>query len=53
VQVIANTGGIFGMGFTPHEVLPRPGKAVVDVDQIPFKGPKTKTAKWHKVGVFV
>jgi hypothetical protein len=39
------------MGFTPHEVLQRPGKVVVDVDHTPFKGPKTKTAKWHKVGL--
>lgn len=49
MQVIANTNGILGVGGTPHEVLPRPGRAIVDVDQLPFKGPKTPEAKWHKV----
>lgn len=49
LQVIANTGGVLGMGGTPHEVLPRAGKSIVDVDQVPFKGPKTPKAKWHKV----
>jgi hypothetical protein len=49
LQVIANTGGVLGMGGTPHEVLARAGKAVVDVDKVPFKGPKTPHAKWHKV----
>jgi hypothetical protein len=49
LQVIANTGGVLGMGGTPHEVLPRAGKTIVDVDKVPFKGPKTLQAKWHKV----
>lgn len=50
VQVIANTGGVLGIGGTPHEVMPRSNKSIVDVDKVPFKGPKTPTAKWHKVG---
>lgn len=48
-QVVANTGGVLGLGMTPHEILPRPGRTIVDVDGVPFKGPKTKHAKWHKV----
>jgi hypothetical protein len=52
-QIIANTGGILGMGYTPHEVIARPGRATVDVDQLPFRGPRTPEAKWHKVGVWV
>jgi hypothetical protein len=48
-QVIANTGGVLGLGMTPHEILPRPGRKIVDVDGVPFKGPKTPHAKWHKV----
>lgn len=49
LQVIANTAGVLGVGGTPHEVLPRAGKSIVDVDKVPFKGPKTPQAKWHKV----
>lgn len=49
VQVIANTGGILGVGPTPHEVLPRPGRSTVDVDGLAFKGPKSPHTKWHKV----
>jgi hypothetical protein len=48
-QVIANTGGILGVGPTPHEMLMRPGMTTVDVDGQPFTGPKTPRAKWHKV----
>jgi hypothetical protein len=48
-QVVANTGGVLGLGMTPHEIIPRPGRSIVDVDGVPFKGPKTKQAKWHKV----
>ncbi len=48
-QIIANTGGVLGLGGTPHEVLPRPGRSVVDVDGNPFNGPKTPSAKWHGV----
>jgi hypothetical protein len=47
--VIANTGGVLGIGGTPHEVMPRSNKSIVDVDKVPFKGPKTPSAKWHKV----
>lgn len=49
VKVVANTGGVLGLGMTPHEILPRPGRTIVDVDGVPFKGPKTKHAKWHKL----
>jgi hypothetical protein len=48
-QVVANTGGVLGLGMTPHEILPRPGRTIVDVDGVPFKGPKTPHTKWHKV----
>jgi hypothetical protein len=34
---------------TPHEILPRPGRTIVDVDGVTFNGPKTPHAKWHKV----
>ena len=50
-QVIANTGGVLGIGGTPHEVMVRANKSIVDVDKVPFKGPKTPHAKWHKVGM--
>lgn len=50
-QVIANTGGVLGLGGTPHEVMVRANKSIVDVDKVPFKGPKTPHAKWHKVGM--
>ncbi|KAF8066394.1 glycosyltransferase family 92 protein [Scenedesmus sp. PABB004] len=49
VKMIANTGAVLGLGGTPHEVLPRRGRVVVDVDGVPFTGPKTPTAKWHKL----
>eukprot|EP00879_Flechtneria_rotunda_P018575 GHRR01019491.1.p1 GENE.GHRR01019491.1~~GHRR01019491.1.p1 ORF type:complete len:342 (+),score=104.91 GHRR01019491.1:616-1641(+) len=49
VKVIANTGGVLGAGRTPHEIAVRPGKHTVDVDGQTFKGPKTTTAKWHKL----
>jgi hypothetical protein len=34
---------------TPHEILQRPGRTIVDVDGVTFNGPKTPHAKWHKV----
>lgn len=49
MQVIANTGGVLGVGPTPHEIIPRAGRSIVDIDGVPFKGPKTQTSKWHKV----